>query len=189
VLYAGVARSVTLLWKDHKRLDLESIILKHMKNLVYKGLEEFTLPSSVECIAVVPAPSSMKSTNKRGRVHLLPVSKCVVKALKTALRSAGRGNIKVHHAKLLRQKSLAKKQVTVAGVNRQSNKKGSITLSKVNAFLATRFFAPYNTMFVLVDDIVTSGSTIENCAVELEKLNLGSVPIAFTYATAIKLEE
>lgn len=147
--YQGVVRHAILAWKDHDDTELDTIFGEVMASL----LEHSAIQRSCRrqtAVLVVPVPSSPASMRRRGRRHIDPLSKAVASALcdhgfdakpyraLTSIASGGRS---------VQQASSAQRAQRIGG---------RITLGSDAVMQGQQV--------VLVDDIITTGSTLRQCA-------------------------
>jgi predicted amidophosphoribosyltransferase len=189
-IYQGAARNIILKFKDHKRLDLEPFIAVEMHKLTEKLIaQDSDIFDVYEKIAIVPAPSSRKNISKRGHWPTQKLSASVYDTVKNAFP-----NKEVRHIALLKNSAKAKKQVKIQGADREANKKGNVQLAKLKynqykKFLnaSTNNAEHSNVLFIIVDDIFTSGATIKGCKTVLD--TLGNAAFAITFAKTESTEK
>lgn len=100
-------------------------------------------------------PSSKKSSRKRGRKHVLPLAKAIASNLKN-----NKINARVCCAIQMR-KNVSNKSVQTYGIKGRAER-------TTHAFNVTKSLVKGKKV-IIVDDIVTSGSTMTNCAISLRK--------------------
>lgn len=147
--YQGVVRHAILAWKDHDDTELDTIFGEVMASL----LEHSAIQRSCRrqtAVLVVPVPSSPASMRRRGRRHIDPLSKAVASALcdhgfdakpYRALASIASGGRSVQQA---------------SSAQRAQRIGGRIALVSDAVMQGQQV--------VLVDDIITTGSTLRQCA-------------------------
>lgn len=147
--YQGVVRHAILAWKDHDDTELDTIFGEVMASL----LEHSAIHRSCSrqtAVLVVPVPSSPASMRRRGRRHIDPLSKAVASALcdhgfdakpYRALASIASGGRSVQQA---------------SSAQRAQRIGGRIALVSDAVMQGQQV--------VLVDDIITTGSTLRQCA-------------------------
>lgn len=106
-------------------------------------------------ILIIPMPSSKKSSRKRGRKHVLPLAKAIASNLKN-----NKINARVCCAIQMR-KNVSNKSVQTYGIKGRAER-------TTHAFNVTKSLVKGKKV-IIVDDIVTSGSTMTNCAISLRK--------------------
>ena len=147
--YQGAVRHAILAWKDHDDTELDTIFGEVMASL----LEHSAIHRSCSrqtAVLVVPVPSSPASMRRRGRRHIDPLSKAVASALcdhgfdakpYRALASIASGGRSVQQA---------------SSAQRAQRIGGRIALVSDAVMQGQQV--------VLVDDIITTGSTLRQCA-------------------------
>ena len=120
-------------------------------------------------ILVVPAPSSAASLRRRGRVHLQPILLSLVQALQ-------RQGLDARAEPALIMDSVRTKSVQAGGRrNRSRRLAGRITVADSSRLVGHPV--------LVVDDIITTGSTIRQCARALEAA--GALPLAALALAAV----
>lgn len=183
--YADTWRDVILSYKDHGRADLLRIInlvvqvsFKLSQEAINKLAKDTKNRNSQSRIVIIPAPSSKQSIKKRGFWQAEEIATCLAKQFMNK-------GIEAFVEKVLVQKNI-KKQVSRSGQERAQNKRGKIKIRKF-AFKADTVFQNRNTaskqnnIYILVDDIVTSGATISEC---LRILKISNMDIDLIFALA-----
>lgn len=147
--YQGVVRHAILAWKDHDDTELDTIFGEVMASL----LEHSAIHRSCRrqtAVLVVLVPSSPASMRRRGRRHIDPLSKAVANALcdygfdakpYRVLASIASGGRSVQQA---------------SSAQRAQRIGGRIALGSDAVMQGQQV--------VLVDDIITTGSTLRQCA-------------------------
>lgn len=179
-LYEGPIRTAILSWKDHNDIECDTPFSKVISSLTYTVIANHkqkentkyttisenishcidrksnkTLQNNDSEIIIIPMPSSKKSLHNRGRKHIMPLAKAIESTLnchkiKSRVCCAIRMN-----------KSVSNKSVQTSGI------KGRLARS-ANAFIVTKNLVE-NRKVIIVDDIVTTGSTMSNCTNALKK--------------------
>lgn len=158
--YSGAVRRAILQWKDHDDLEVTSCFDAAMRQLVEAVFRQIDL-KKVEQILVVPAPSSSASIHRRGRIHLQPLAQGIAEQLQKMGYSA-------RAKQLLSMRAVTKKAVQIHGaVARSQRIKNHVQVSRQMEDLGC--------IVILVDDIVTTGSTASQCALVLRQS--GFVPL------------
>ena len=159
--YRGFARHAVLSWKDHDDLELDAAFAQFMAELVpacgvVTRLRSGGPPAdSTGPVLVVPAPSSFTSMSRRGRNHTLPLARAVAEALSAC-------GIEACAVEALRMRGVRSKAVqTSSGAARSSRLAGHISVVHARSLAGARV--------ILVDDIITSGATIRQCAQAIEQ--------------------
>ena len=135
-----------------------------------KGLISPLLRSkSAKAILVVPAPSSAASLRKRGRVHLQPILLSLVSALQ-------RQGLAARVEPALIMNSVRTKSVQAGGRRNRSRRLAGRIAVADPLRLADH-------PILVVDDIITTGSTIRQCARALE--TAGALPLAALALAAV----
>lgn len=183
-LYENNVRKAILLWKDHNDVEcdtpfsnlISSLALNVISNSKLKiantssstrsntitrsrrSSSKFSRRSSSKHsaeILIIPMPSSKKSSRKRGRKHVLPLAKAIASNLKN-----NKINARVCCAIQMR-KNVSNKSVQTSGIKGRAER-------TTHAFNVTKSLVKGKKV-IIVDDIVTSGSTMTNCAISLRK--------------------
>ena len=171
--YRGCARRAVLSWKDHGDLELDAVFAQSMARLipscgvVGRLLSHGPFTDSAGPVLVVPAPSSFVSISRRGRKHVMPLAQAVAGALSSC-------GIEACVAEALRMRGVKSKAVqTSSGAARADRLAGRIGVASPTAVAGARV--------LLVDDIITSGATIRQCAQIIEQAS-GTVAAAVSLA-------
>ena len=179
-IYQGVVRRCILDWKDHDDVELDGSFARILiATLARSGLMSVlsSLSAMPDCgpdlrrpVLVVPAPSSPASMRRRGRRHLMPL----VRALSEALCESG----------IPSRPSLA--LVSTAGGGRSVQQiSAAQRAQRIGGHIAV---APGASLrgapVLLVDDIITTGSTLRQCTDVLR--HAGALPVgALALAQAV----
>lgn len=147
--YRGVVRHAILAWKDHDDTELDTVFGEVMTSL----LEHSAI--SVSCrqqtaVLVVPVPSSRTSIRRRGRRHIDPLAKAVANAL------CGHGLDAKPYRALTSIASGGRSVQQASSAQRAQRIGGRIALGSDAVMQGQQV--------VLVDDIITTGSTLRQCA-------------------------
>ncbi|KFI50199.1 ComF family protein [Bifidobacterium biavatii] len=164
--YEGAVRRAILSWKDHGDEECDGRFAGLFADLACRG--DVARPG--ERVALVPAPSSAASMRTRGRWHMRDL------AARTARLLSARG-IDATCLPVLRSARLSSKSVeTTSAAQRAERIRNSIVV--VDAMACRR------RELIIIDDIMTTGSTLRRCVAELNDaggtvraaLTLGHVP-------------
>ncbi|WP_148140046.1 ComF family protein [Bombiscardovia coagulans] len=172
--YTGVLRKAILEWKDHGDLEVTRPLEMAMKDLIAAvcGRADQYCRSQ---ILVVPVPSSLTSVRRRGRIHLMPIARSVALELQ---KLGYRACVK----QILKLKDVKSKSVQLHGAAARSQRVNG----RVQVCADRRITG---CTVILVDDIITTGSTASQCALALRKANFHPLTL-FTLARAgIAIEE
>lgn len=152
-VYQGNVRRAILSWKDHGDEQCDKPFSQALAALaessgVSEGLRRNVHGSGR--VLVVPAPSSLTSMRRRGRRHMMPVSRRLAALLE---RGTGR---RVSACDALESRGVSSRSVQMRGTAQRTQRlKGRIAVrSRVDVQGAT---------VVLIDDIITSGATMRRC--------------------------
>lgn len=171
-LYENDVRKAILLWKDHNDVECDTPFSNLISSLALNvisnsGLKITNTSSNTTTrsrrssskhsaeILIIPMPSSKKSSRKRGRKHVLPLAKAIASNLKN-----NKINARVCCAIQMR-KNVSNKSVQTYGIKGRAER-------TTHAFNVTKSLVKGKKV-IIVDDIVTSGSTMTNCAISLRK--------------------
>lgn len=175
-LYENNVRKAILLWKDHNDVECDTPFSNLISSLALNvisnsGLKIANTSSSTHSrrstlsrrssskhsaeILIIPMPSSKKSSRKRGRKHVLPLAKAIASNLNN-----NKINARVCCAIQMR-KNVSNKSVQTSGIKGRAER-------TTHAFNVTKSLVKGKKV-IIVDDIVTSGSTMTNCAISLRK--------------------
>ncbi|WP_143242333.1 ComF family protein [Bifidobacterium bohemicum] len=153
--YRGAVRRAILSWKDHGDQECDGTFARALSDLTLTLLRE----DCPDCrqVVLVPAPSSRSSMHKRGRWQMMPL----VRRMRFTLSGTG---LDVEVRAALRLEGVAGKSVQTSGsLARSSRIAGHIQL--VDGALDG---IESETVVVVVDDIMTTGATMGQCAHVLE---------------------
>ena len=170
--YRGPVRRIILAWKDHDNRPLDGPLSQAMAGLapaLSRLIDPLLRSKPAKAILVVPAPSSAASLRRRGRVHLQPILLSLVQALQ-------RQGLDARVEPALIMNSVRTKSVQAGGRrNRSRRLAGRITVADPSQLAGHPV--------LVVDDIITTGSTIRQCARALEAA--GALPVAALALAAV----
>lgn len=165
--YQGVARHAILEWKDHDDVELDRVFASIMASLVERCGIAGQLTDESQPVMVVPAPSSLTSMRRRGRWHTLPLARAVANALQAQ-------SIEVSVSTALESHTEGGKSVQqISSAQRAQRIGGNIRVTSPSAYRGSTV--------ILVDDIITTGSTLRQCAQALRQSGayvLGALALA-----------
>lgn len=147
--YGWAVRRCILQWKDHGNQLLD----KPFSNLLFSLIISVVGRSSK--VAIIPVPSSFASKRKRGRSHMEPIAKNVVKSLK-------KQGVDATFVKAIKMINVRGKSVQARG-----SRQRSLRTSKGLSVNVKGIKSGYKV--IIIDDIITTGSTLKNCVKELNK--------------------
>lgn len=159
--YAGPVRRAILAWKDHDDVELDKPFIEDIAALTQRcGI------STESEVLVIPAPSSKHSMRQRGRNHVLPLAKAVAEVLDGEVCCA-------------LESRASRKSVQLGRGSQRSNR-----AQRADSSIALVDHADVDgCTVVLVDDIMTTGSTLRQCASVLREEG-ATVLTALTLASA-----
>ncbi|WP_200754438.1 ComF family protein [Bifidobacterium commune] len=155
-MYRGFVRHAILAWKDHSDEECDSVFASFLAGLVLTVLGA-TRPrdTAASSLVLVPAPSSVSSMHSRGRWQTLPL----VKAMQHDLRGYG---LQVEVKPVLHLEGVKGKSVQRTGASGRSERiAGHVRVDET--------FIDDDSLFIIVDDIVTTGTTMGHCATSLHQ--------------------
>lgn len=175
--YRGFARRAVLSWKDHGDLELDAVfsdaIARMVRSCVAAGrLDRSGVPVGSQApVLVVPAPSSFASVSRRGRRQVTPLANAVAEGLAAC-------GVEARAVEALRMRGVHAKAVqTASGRDRAGRIAGRIVPVRPVPMAGARV--------ILVDDIITTGATIRQCAQVVERESgtvVAAVALARTHA-------
>lgn len=169
-IYSGAVRRAILMWKDHCDVACDEIFSILLSNLVVQVMGELLKPDFYAAYAnpilVIPMPSSNSSTRRRGRKHMLPIARMITECLCNSGFSALTANI------VNMDSGVKTKSVQTSGSRGRSSR--AAHAFKINRKLLRKCKLNHNQpcFAILVDDIVTTGSTMSSCVVALQNINV-----------------
>ncbi|ANS78412.1 Competence protein F, phosphoribosyltransferase domain [Serinicoccus hydrothermalis] len=166
--YSGVVRAGLVAWKEHDRVGLTAalaaVVGRALSAAVSASDEHRSAVEAGRPVAVLPAPSARRSTRVRGRSPVLDLARAAV----------GPGAV-VPGLVLGRP---VRDQAGLSAADRAGNLAGALALGpRAAARLA-------GVPCVVVDDIVTTGATLTECARVLRAAGAGPVVAATVAATS-----
>ncbi|WP_151524325.1 phosphoribosyltransferase family protein [Serinicoccus kebangsaanensis] len=166
--YADAVRAGLVAWKEQDRVDLTAVLAPVLRDGVRAALacsaDHRAAVAAGRPVAVVPAPSARGSRRRRGRS---PVRELAVAA--------------VGRAVVLPALVLARPVQDQAGLSAQGR---AANLDRAVALAPRAARALAGIPCVVVDDVVTTGATLTECARALREGGAGAVVAATLAATA-----
>ncbi|WP_237564493.1 ComF family protein [Bifidobacterium tibiigranuli] len=145
--YRGAARQAFLAWKDHGDEECTPAFAQALAALALRV--DIEQAAHGREILIVPAPSSSRSVRRRGRWHMLPL----VRRLARLLREGG---VNARVAPVLTMRGVARKSVEMRGSSQRAGRIGGHIVMRRGADIE-------GSLVMLIDDIVTTGSTMRQC--------------------------
>lgn len=169
--YTTALRRIILSWKDHGVQACTPFLASCFRRLVidvaqhlYQENEGFLDISQSSPLLVIAVPSSPKSARKRGRKHMIPLANAVAQQLCEC-------GIPARAVPILDMRYTRAKSVQTAGRASRQQRLAEHALFVRNAKKYK------NSVCVLVDDIVTTGSTMRHCIAELESYHISTLTV------------
>lgn len=202
-LYEHAVRRAILQWKDHGDIACDNAFAALLADLVIKVIRKimqqrdtinnrnegidnsFDTTFSHDCnkfILVVPVPSSKSSIRYRGRNHMQPIACMVAQNLSNNGIAACAANILCMNARV------TAKSVQTAGSRGRSRRASHAFTVNYRVLQKLRAKQNVSHSVILIDDIVTTGSTMSSCAVALQHAKL-NVLAAFSLACVRSCED
>ena len=155
-VYRGPVRHAILSWKDHDDVECDGPFALLLADLALRcGAARADVP-----LTLVPAPSSTASMRRRGRAHMHDLTLRTVRELR-------RRGVDARCMPLLRNGAVGGKSVETSG----ASQRGERIRGRIHTVPA-RMPRAAGPVF-LTDDIVTTGSTLRQCAAALESVGVG----------------
>ncbi|PJM75007.1 ComF family protein [Bifidobacterium simiarum] len=178
--YRGPVRRAILQWKDHGDEEITRDLCAALRACVRNSGVGRAL-GSCDRVLVVPVPSSPASMRRRGRRHTLPLATAVSEQLvadgvNAEVESAL--NIRGVRSKSVQQIGAAQRSGRLADHLEVRSRYAYAADSGTDAVGTT---VSGTTAVILVDDIVTTGSTLRQCAKVLKAVGL---PVATAFSLA-----
>lgn len=168
VAYAGPVRGIVVAWKDRGRADLTRPLVAALERAGDDLAGALAEVAGWGGLAVVPVPTTPGARRRRGA----DLVRLLADGLARGLRGAG---VRADVAPVLRRRRV-RDQVGLGARSRARNAAGSVTV---------RGRGGVRRVVLLVDDVVTTGSTLAACRTALERagaLVVGAVVLAATPA-------
>jgi predicted amidophosphoribosyltransferase len=165
--YAGATRSVITAWKERGRRDVASHLARALARAIQAAMgESGTDPG----ICVVPIPSSAAARRRRGEDAWRRVASMAVGHLREALGDGGAGIRLVDGLRLTRR---TRDQAGLASVDRATNLDGAlVSVGRPSGLV------------IVVDDVVTTGSTLAEATRALREAGVEPIRAAAIAATS-----
>lgn len=165
--YDGVVRAALVAWKEQDRVDLTPLLAEVLARVLATALTGSPPHDRAVAegapVALVPAPSARSSTRSRGRAPVRELA-----------RAATRPQAVVDALRLRRR---VRDQAGLHADERARNLAGAVEVTH-------RARALHGIPCVLVDDVVTTGATLQECARALREVGAGPVVAVTVAATA-----
>lgn len=164
--YAGPVRGVVVAWKDRGRADLTHVLVGSAERAGAALAPALADVAGWGGVRLVPVPSTAAARRRRGADLVRLLAEGVARGLRS-------GGVAAGVAPVLRRRR-RRDQVGLGARARGRNAAGSV---------AVRRRADARGVVVLVDDVVTTGSTLAACRAALERagaLVVGAVVLAAT---------
>lgn len=183
-IYAGAVRRAILLWKDHSDVACDKIFSSLLSNLVLKVMSELfncsISLSNENSLLVIPMPSSNSSTRRRGRKHTLPLSKAVAQSLcNIGIPSCSANIIKM-------RSNVTTKSVQSSGSRGRSHRAANAFRINFGRLKKCKSINSQQYQAIIVDDIVTTGSTMSSCVAALQEANINVLAV-FSLACVLNI--
>lgn len=174
--YAGSVRAAVVAWKDGGRADLTPILAPVLRTVLATALAG-SLPhadalAAGDAVLLLPAPSGRAGTRARGEHRVAALTRAAVRGIP---RSGGSRPLEVLDG--LRLVRRVQDQAGLGARARAANLGGAVG---VRTALADRLIG---VPCVVVDDVVTTGATLAECARALRECGAGPVVAATLAAT------
>ncbi|WND01369.1 ComF family protein [Temperatibacter marinus] len=166
VVYGGAAKRLVLQLKHGQQYAASSVMIKQMVSVV---LSSGLCLQCHETTFVVPVPLHWSRLAKRKFNQSALLAQGIAKALKYHYRPA-----------LLQRKKATQSQGGLGKEDRNKNVRGAFTVNKNWSFDSVA-----NARVFLIDDVYTTGATVQECARELKKYGVKKVYVV-TYARVVK---
>ena len=173
--YLGPARGIVLSWKDRGRADLGPVLAAAVRRAAADLAPLLAKAAEGAVVAVVPVPSSAGARRRRGADLVAGLAAAATEGLLDA-------GVPAVLDKALERRRFRRDQ---AGLGARARAGNSVRAVKVRRGRLTRGAGAERPVCLLVDDIVTTGSTLVACEVTLARhgvLALGALVVAATPA-------
>ncbi|WEV42515.1 phosphoribosyltransferase family protein [Bifidobacterium sp. ESL0682] len=142
-----MVRHAILAWKDHGDEECDAVFASLLADSVVRILHASHV--STTHLALVPAPSSVSSMHRRGRWQMLPIAKAMARDLH------GYG-FSVVVRPVLQLEGVHSKSVQASNASARSRRiAGHVRVAED--------LVDDGSLFIVVDDIVTTGATMRHC--------------------------
>ncbi|WEV47417.1 phosphoribosyltransferase family protein [Bifidobacterium sp. ESL0690] len=147
--YRGAVRQAILNWKDHGDEECDRAFALVLADLALKVVAQESPYSRTRSLALIPAPSSPSSMHRRGRWQTLPL----VRLMARRLDSLG---FSVVTKPVLKLEGVHGKSVQASSAQSRSRRiEGHVRVIED--------LKGDDSLFIVVDDIVTTGATMGQC--------------------------
>ena len=159
--YDGTLKEIIHIYKYNKKEQLKKIL----SEILLKKME--TEPEILKADLLIPVPLHWIKKRRRGFNQSEEIGKCISKSLKIPMKS------------LLKRKRNTRPQIGLSGDERIKNIKGAFKVSLIAQKIRkssddSRFDFDGKTV-ILLDDVVTTGATVNECAKVLKKAGVRKV--------------
>lgn len=165
--YDGPVRAAVVAWKEEGRVDLTVVLAGALREVLEAALAGSAPHTQAllagDPVALVPAPSARAGSRARGRRPVLE-----------ATRAAHPGGLVVEALDLVRR---VRDQAGLTATERARNLTGAVSVRRAAARRVQ------GVPCVLIDDVITTGATLQECARALVEAGSGPVVAATIAAT------
>ncbi|WEV52409.1 phosphoribosyltransferase family protein [Bifidobacterium sp. ESL0704] len=159
--YRGAVRHAILNWKDHGDEECDRAFALLLADLTTTVVARQGAGVRSRALTLVPAPSSPSSMHRRGRWQTLPLTRLMA-------RSLNEDGLSVGVKPVLKLEGVHGKSVQASGAASRSRRiDGHVRV--------TENLGGDDSLFVVVDDIVTTGATMGQCLSALRSAGAGEV--------------
>ncbi|GAA5161051.1 ComF family protein [Ornithinimicrobium tianjinense] len=174
--YAGAVRAGVVAWKDGGRADLTAVLAPVLRAVLAAALDGSVHHAEAlaagDAVLLLPAPSGRAGTRARGEHRVAALTRAAVRGIP---RSEGPRPLEVLDALCLVRR--VQDQAGLDARARAANLAGAV---RVRPVLAGRIVGR---PCIVVDDVVTTGATLAECARALRECGAGPVAAATLAAT------